>query len=230
MNLMKITTLLLDCDNTLVQPESIAFEASADLTNEILAARKVDLSFTGSYLQLEFVGQNFQNMFNVSCNISDKELEHYVSMEDDRVISKLMQNLELCDGANAELERLKGHYRLAVVSSSALRHVRASFDEAGQANFFDPSDVFSAADSLPVPTSKPDPAVNLHVLKVMGKSASECVARAGIITVGYTGACEMPEEADALCIVLGNAGCHFVMSSWDEFPDILRKIKTHLME
>ncbi|KAM0081074.1 hypothetical protein ACKRZS_006774 [Fusarium odoratissimum] len=249
MNLMKITTLLLDCDNTLVQPESIAFEASADLTNEILAARKVDLSFTGSYLQLEFVGQNFQNMilaieakFNVSCNISDKELEHYVSMEDDRVISKLMQNLELCDGANAELERLKGHYRLAVVSSSALRHVRACFDKAGQANFFDPSDVFSAADSLPVPTSKPDPAVNLHVLKVMGKGASECVAvedsrsgatsaqRAGIITVGYTGACETPEEADALCIVLGNAGCHFVMSSWDEFPDILRKIKTHLME
>ncbi|KAL5609659.1 hypothetical protein FOVSG1_004340 [Fusarium oxysporum f. sp. vasinfectum] len=225
MNSMKITTLLLDCDNTLVQPESIAFEASADLTNEILAARKVDLSFTGSYLQLEFVGQNFQNMHG-----------------DDRVISKLMQNLELCDGANAELERLKGHYRLAVVSSSALRRVRVSLDKAGQANFFDPSDVFSAADSLPVPTSKPDPTVNLRVLKVMGKSASECVAvedsrsgatsaqRAGIITVGYTGACETPEEADALRIVLGNAGCHFVMSSWDEFPDVLRKIKKHLME
>ncbi|EWZ47223.1 hypothetical protein ACJA88_009342 [Fusarium oxysporum] len=59
-----ITTILLGCDNTLVQSEFLAFEANADLTNEILAARKVDLNFTGSYLQREFVGQNFQNMVN----------------------------------------------------------------------------------------------------------------------------------------------------------------------
>jgi hypothetical protein len=51
----KVTTLLLDCDNTLVQSEFLAFEASADLTNEIFAASKVDLSFTGNYLQCEFV-------------------------------------------------------------------------------------------------------------------------------------------------------------------------------
>ncbi|KAF5626202.1 HAD superfamily hydrolase [Fusarium sp. NRRL 52700] len=246
---MKITTLLLDCDNTLVQSESLAFEASADLTNEILAARKVDLSFTGRYLQREFVGQNFQNMiraieakFNVSCNISDEELQHYASMEDDRVISKLMQKLEPCEGANAELERLKGHYRLAVVSSSALRRVRASLDKAGQADFFDPKDVFSAADSLAVPTSKPDPAVYLHALKTMGKSARECVAvedsrsgatsakRAGILTVGYTGACETLEEAETLRVVLENAGCKFVMSSWNEFPDVLCKIEALLRE
>ncbi|SCV32825.1 related to HAD superfamily hydrolase [Fusarium fujikuroi] len=245
----KITTLLLDCDNTLVQSECLAFEASADLTNEIFAARKVNLSFTGCYLQREFVGQNFQNMiraieakFNVSCNISDEELEHYASMEDDRVISKLMQKLEPCEGVNAELERLKGHYRLAVVSSSALRRVRSSLDKAGQADFFDPNDVFSAADSLPVPTSKPDPAVYLHALRTMDKSASECVAVedsrsgatsakcTGIITVGYTGACDTPKEAEALRVVLENAGCKFVMSSWDEFPDILYKIETHLTE
>ncbi|KAF5540847.1 HAD superfamily hydrolase [Fusarium mexicanum] len=229
--------------------ESLAFEASADLTNEILAACKVDLSFTGRYLQREFVGQNFQNMiraieakFNVSCNISDKELEYYATMEDDRVISKLMQKLEPCEGANAELERLKGHYRLAVVSSSALRRVRASLDKVGQADLFDPSDVFSAADSLPVPTSKPDPAVYLHALKAMDKSANECVAVedsrsgatsatcAGIITVGYTGACETLKEAEVLRVVLENAGCKFVMSSWDEFQDILYKIETSLME
>ncbi|KAG5759169.1 hypothetical protein H9Q69_006345 [Fusarium xylarioides] len=246
---MKITTLLLDCDNTLVQSESLAFDASADLTNEILASRKVDLSFTGAYLQREFVGQNFQNMvraiedkFNVSCSISDDELEHYASMEDDRVISKLMQKLEPCEGANAELERFKGHYRLAVVSSSALRRVRASLEKAGQADFFDPNDVFSAEDSLPVPTSKPDPAVYLHALKTMDKSASECVAvedsRSGatsakcasIITVGYTGACETHKEAESLRLVLEKAGCEFVMSSWDEFPDILYKIETRLVE
>ncbi|KAF5981414.1 HAD superfamily hydrolase [Fusarium bulbicola] len=229
--------------------ESLAFEASADLTNEILASCKVDLSFTGRYLQREFVGQNFQNMiraieakFNVSCNISDKELEHYATMEDDRVTSKLMQKLEPCEGANAKLEPLKGHYRLAVVSSSALRRVRASLDKVGQADLFDPNDVFSAADSLPVPTSKPDPAVYLHALKAMDKSANECVAVedsrsgatsatcAGIITVGYTGACETLKEAEVLRVVLENAGCKFVMSSWDEFQHVLYKIETTLVE
>ncbi|KAG7418348.1 hypothetical protein Forpe1208_v004351 [Fusarium oxysporum f. sp. rapae] len=107
MNSMKITTLFLDYDNTLVQSESLAFEASADPSNEILAARHVVLSFTGRCLQRELVGQNFQDMiraieskFNVSCNISDKKLEHYASMEDDRVIS-LMQKLEPCEGANS---------------------------------------------------------------------------------------------------------------------------------
>ncbi|KPM33992.1 hypothetical protein AK830_g12580 [Neonectria ditissima] len=244
----KITTLLLDCDNTLVQSETLAFEACADLTNEILSARNVNLQFTGRQLQREFVGQSFQSMmrsletnYNVSCNISDAELERYAGMEDDRVIAKLVQKLQPCEGANAELERLAGRYRLAVVSSSALRRVRASLDKAGQAGFFGPDDVFSAADSLPVPTSKPDPAVYLHALKVMGVAAGECVAvedsrsgavsasRAGIVAIGYTGACEDAEEAEALRAVLEKAGCKLVMSSWVEFPDLLQKVESGLV-
>jgi HAD superfamily hydrolase (TIGR01509 family) len=179
--------------------------------------------------------------YNVSCNISDKELEHYASMEDDRVIAKLMQKLQPCEGANAVLERLQGQYHLAVVSSSALRRVRASLDKAGQAYFFDPKDVFSAADSLPVPTSKPDPAVYLHALKMMDKQASECIAvedsrsgatsanRAGILTIGYTGACPTAEDAETLRGVLEKAGCKIVMKSWDEFPKILQKVETGLV-
>ncbi|KAF4976130.1 hypothetical protein FZEAL_7149 [Fusarium zealandicum] len=248
MALQKITTLLLDCDNTLVQSETLAFEASADLTNEILAARNVDLQFTGDQLEREFVGQNFQTMmrsleekYKVSCSISDKELEHYADMEDDRVISKLVQKLQPCEGANSQLERLHGRYRLAVVSSSALRRVRASLDKAQQAGFFSPSDVFSAADSLPLPTSKPDPAVYLHALGAMDKTAGECVAvedsrsgatsanRAGIVTVGYTGACKDSGEAEMLRAVLVQAGCKLVMSSWAEFPGILQSIESGLV-
>ena len=40
---LQITTLLFDCDNTLVLSEELAFEACAELANEILA---VSLSFT----------------------------------------------------------------------------------------------------------------------------------------------------------------------------------------
>lgn len=37
--MLQITTLLFDCDNTLVLSEELAFEACADLANEILEAK-----------------------------------------------------------------------------------------------------------------------------------------------------------------------------------------------
>lgn len=58
----QITTILFDCDNTLVLSETLAFEACADLTNEILALQNVPRRFTGPELQGEFVGQSFQDM------------------------------------------------------------------------------------------------------------------------------------------------------------------------
>ncbi|KAK1676456.1 HAD-like domain-containing protein [Colletotrichum godetiae] len=245
-----ITLLLLDCDNTLVQSETLAFEACAELTNEILAACNVDLHFTGRQLQRDFVGQSFQAMmrslevkYGVSCNITDAELGDYASMEDDRVISKLVEKLQSCEGANAELERLvaAGRHQLAVVSSSALRRVRASLEKTGQITFFHPNDVFSAADLLPVPMSKPDTAVYFHAPKTMGKVAAECIAvedsrsgatsanRAGIITIGYTGACEDVEEANTLRGILEKAGCKLIMSNWTEFPNLLHQIETELL-
>ena len=182
--------------------------------------------------------RSFEAKYNVSCNMSDGMLEHYAAMEDDRVIAKLVEKLQPCEGANVELERLFGRYHLAVVSSSALRRVRASLNKAGQTGFFAPDDVFSAADSLPVPISKPDPAVYLHALKTMGKTASECIAvedsrsgatsanRAGIATIGYTGACGNAKEAEALRVVLEGAGCKLIMSSWTEFSGLLHKMET----
>lgn len=181
--------------------------------------------------------RSLEAKYNITCNISDTMLEKYAGMEDDRVISKLLQKLQPCEGANAELERLVGNYHLAVVSSSALLRVRASLDKAGQAGFFAPDDVFSAADSLPVPISKPDPAVYLHALKAMGRTAGECIAvedsrsgatsanRAGITTIGYTGACGDPAEAEKLGEVLQKAGCQLIMSHWAEFPELLTKIE-----
>jgi hypothetical protein len=45
-----------------VLSETLAFEACADLTNEILARQNVSQHFTGPQLQAEFVGQSFQDM------------------------------------------------------------------------------------------------------------------------------------------------------------------------
>jgi len=58
----QITTVLFDCDNTLVLSEHLAFEACSDLVNEILASRNIRDRFTGPQLQEDFVAQSFQNM------------------------------------------------------------------------------------------------------------------------------------------------------------------------
>ncbi|KAJ2891911.1 putative haloacid dehalogenase-like hydrolase protein [Zalerion maritima] len=240
----KITTLLFDCDNTLVLSEELAFEACAELMNEICQAKDVTLSFTGETLIQEFVGMNFRGMLNKlreehkDIALSDEEVESYVKKEEDAVIAKLKAALKPCPGVDAELEKLAEHkkYHLAVVSSSALRRVKASITKVGQDKFFNGEHVFSAATSLPTPTSKPDPAIYLHAMEVLGKKAGECVAvedsksgtmsatRAGIKVVGYVGPYP-PEKRSEMTKVLSDAGALVVMEDWAEFESCLDKIE-----
>lgn len=238
----KITTLLFDCDNTLVLSEELAFEACAELANEILASRNIPERYTGPQLLNEFVGQNFRGMMvslkaKYKYEMSEEELETYVSKEEDQVISKLKAELRPCVGVDAELEKLAKakNYQMAVVSSSALRRVQASIDKVAQDKFFLKEHVFSAATSLPKPTSKPDPAIYIHAMKVLGKTPEECVAiedsksgataayRANIKTVGYVGSYEKEKEKE-MTKVLEDAGCVVVMTEWTQFQDCLDKI------
>jgi len=240
----KITTLLFDCDNTLVLSEELAFEACADLANEILSAKGLPERYTGPQLLNEFVGQNFRGMMvslkaKYKYEMADSELEGYVSKEEDKVIAKLKAALRPCVGVDDELEKLakEGKYKLAVVSSSALRRVRASVEKVGQDKYFEHEHVFSAATSLPKPTSKPDPAIYIHAMEVLGKKAEECVAvedsksgataafRAKIKTIGYTGSYE-PEKEEEMRKVLEDAGCVVVMKDWTEFEGALAKIES----
>jgi len=235
-----ITTLLFDCDNTLVLSESLAFEACADLSNEILSAHSVATRYTGPQLLSEFVGQNFRGMLTSLCvkysiTLSPSEMDSYVSREEDEVIKKLKEKLVACEGVEPVLEALKGRYTLAVVSSSALRRVKASVEKVGQEGYFGDR-IFSAATSLPKPTTKPDPAIYLHALKVLGVKAEECVAiedsrsgatsaaRAGIRTVGYVGSYEAEEEGK-MTKVLEESGAKPVIRHWREFEEALAGIE-----
>ncbi|KAK1766192.1 putative haloacid dehalogenase-like hydrolase [Phialemonium atrogriseum] len=241
----KITTLLFDCDNTLVLSEELAFEGCAELLNEICAAKGVRLEqqFTGPALIVEFVGQNFRGMVTslqarYGFDLTPEELDDYVRREEDVVIARLRAALRPCPGVDAELEKLAEHrrYHLAVVSSSALRRVQASIEKVGHDKFFNGEHVFSAANSLPKPTSKPDPAIYLHSMKVLGKNADECVAvedsksgttsaaRAGIKVIGYVGPYE-EERRPEMEKVLRDAGASVIMQDWSEFESCLEKIE-----
>ncbi|KAK1826098.1 putative phosphatase [Podospora conica] len=243
----KITTLMLDCDNTLVLSEELAFEACADLINEIIKNQKlpIDKTYTGPILMSEFVGQNFRGMLATLLARCGKQLdpdkmESYVRREEDAVIAKLEEKLVACPGVDAVLPRLRDKgYKLGVVSSSALRRVKASIEKVGQAQYFG-DDVYSAASSLPRPTSKPDPAVYLHALEKMGVKAENCVAvedsksgtlaamRAGIKVVGYVGPYEEGQK-EAMEKTLKEAGAAVVMRDWSEFEACLAKIEKGLL-
>ncbi|KAJ6498744.1 HAD superfamily hydrolase [Mycena sanguinolenta] len=239
-----ITTLLFDCDNTLVLSETLAFEACAELANEILESQGISDRYTGHALFTEFVGQNFRGMMSslqkkYSLDLPPSTFDAYVTREEDQVIGKIKTSLQPCVGADAEVARLValGRFELAVVSSSAGRRVEASLDKVGMDKYFPRNRIFSAATSLEKPTSKPDPAIYLHACKVMGKQPGECVAiedskngtlsavRAGIHTVGYVGSYEGPEQQNEMKRVLKEAGADPIMVDWSEFGACLERIE-----
>lgn len=171
-------------------------------------------------------------------SLSAAELQRYANMEDDRVIDKLRQKLTPCDGANDVLvELVRGReFRLAVVSGSALRRVRISLETAGQSEFFESENVFSASCSLEKPVSKPNPAIYLHAVRVLGRVPQECVAvedsrsgvlaahKAGILVVGYTGCYRAGKEREEMSKLLVEAGCVTVIEHWREFLGCLERI------
>ena len=241
----KIDTILFDCDNTLVLSEELAFEGCADLLNQICVSKGVDPSpnFTGSTLIREFVGQNFRGMLKslqtrYGFPLTADEVEKYVLSEEDVVIAKLRESLLPCVGVVPQLDALSkaGAHLLAVVSSSALRRVKVSLEVVGFDKYFAADHVYSAATSLPTPTSKPDPAVYIHAMKELGVQPSQSVAvedsrsgtlsatRAKIPVIGYVG--PYPEDRKAsIERELRDAGAVVIMQHWDEFPAKLAEIE-----
>ena len=240
----QITTILFDCDNTLVLSEELAFEACAELANEILEKKGLSDRYTGPSLLKDFVGQNFRGMMTSLCNkynftLTPDEFDSYVDRELGKVVETLEKKAQPCPGAMAQLEALqaKQQYLLAVVSSSALSRVQASIRKVQMDRFFDPAHVYSAATSLPKPTSKPDPAIYLHACKQLGKTPAECVAiedsrsgataakKAKIPLIGYVGPYEAHEKAKMRQVLRDDCGAIVVMEHWDDFPAVLAKVE-----
>ena len=180
---------------------------------------------------------SLQKKFDFS--IPKDEMENYVSQEEDRVIAKLERDAKPCVHCNPELQKLydSKKYGLAVVSSSALRRVNASITRVDQKKYFPTDHIFSAATSLPTPTTKPDPAIYLHACKVIGKEPGECCAvedsksgitsaiRAGIPTIGYVGSYPEGEKQKEVREMMKGLGVKVIMGDWTEFPKCLEEIE-----
>ena len=224
--------------------EELAFEACAELANEILEKHNIDARYTGPELLVDFVGQNFRGMMNslqkkYNFEMGEQEFNDYVERELQAVIKTLKAKAQPCEGCNEALEKLyqSKRYGMAVVSSSAVPRVKASLQKVGQDKYIPDDLIFSAATSLPKPTSKPDPAIYLHACKVIGVEPKQCCAiedsksgvgsanNAGIPIIGYVGSYHGEEMQAEMEKVLKQSGAQVVMKHWNEVEKCLKEIE-----
>jgi beta-phosphoglucomutase-like phosphatase (HAD superfamily) len=119
-----------------------------------------------------------------------------------------------------------------VVSSSALARLAACFTATGLDDLLPAERRFSAEDSLPRPTSKPDPAVYQHacaqlgIAPAAGLAIEDAVAgvrsavAAGCPTIGNL-LFVQPAEREQRAADLRAAGALAIVDSWQEIADLL---------
>jgi beta-phosphoglucomutase-like phosphatase (HAD superfamily) len=231
----RLQALLCDADGNLFPSEEPAFVASADVTNRYLAAHGIDLRFTAEELRLTTTGKNFRTTaadLAAASGVPVSDLDTWVAEEKQAVTAHLAQVLRPDEEVTAALTSLGRHLTLAAVSSSALSRLAGCFTATGLDELLPPARRYSAEDSLPTPTSKPDPAVYLHACAQLGIAPADGLAvedsvpgalsavRAGCPTVGnlrFVPPAERAERADQL----REAGVVAVVSSWAELTDLL---------
>ncbi|MCW2681789.1 MAG: HAD-superfamily hydrolase, subfamily variant 3 [Frankiales bacterium] len=256
----RVLALLCDADGNLFPSEEPAFVASADVTNAFLASYGVTRRYTPEELRLGSTGKNFRTTavdlavaHGVAVEpslagrhpgavtegptvLTAQALQEWVQEEKAQVTRHLGTVLRPDPSVLEPLTRLSSAHRLAAVSSSALGRLEACFTATGLDGLIPPSERYSAEDSLPVPTSKPDPAVYLYACAQLGLDPAQAVAvedsvpgaqsavAAGIPTVGNVQFVPGAEREERVA-QLREAGVFAVITTWAELEPLLEPLE-----
>jgi beta-phosphoglucomutase-like phosphatase (HAD superfamily) len=232
-----VTAVLCDADGCLFPSEEPAFEASSRVTNELLGEIGSRLRFSGEELRRSTTGLNFRATAaslarGAGRPLTAAELEGWVEAERCEVTEHLGRALRPDPGVLEPLGRLGRERVLAVVSSSALSRIEACLVATALGDLFPHEARFSAEDSLPAPSSKPDPAVYLLAGERLGVGPGEAVAiedsvpgaeaaiAAGFPTFGNLAFVPAAEQADRIG-ALERAGVARIVFSWEEVERLL---------
>ncbi|WP_232797028.1 HAD family hydrolase [Blastococcus atacamensis] len=231
----RVQYLLCDADGNLFPSEEPAFDASAEVTNAFLASVGIDRRYTADELRSVATGMNFRTTaltLAADAGVPDADIEPWVAEERRAVTAHLGATLTPHEPTRAALATLASSLELAVVSSSALSRLAACFTATGLDDLLPPARRYSAEDSLPTPTSKPDPAVYRHACADLGIEPEQGLAvedavagvrsavSAGCPTIGnllFVLPDERAERAEALLA----AGALTVVESWQELADLV---------
>ena len=232
-----VEVLLCDADGNLFASEEPAFVASTAVTNKLLAMLGIDHEFTPDVLRRCAVGRNFRSTAEALAaeagkSIDPDALESWVVEEQRAVVAELGSVLRPNAEVTGPLRELATRFRLAVVSSSAQARLDACFQAAGLDELFPRAVRFSAEDSLPVPTSKPDPAIYGHAAEALGieLGAGLAVEDAAVgarsaIGAGFTTVGNLqfvaPAEREQRIAELRDAGVAAIVSSWSGLTALL---------
>lgn len=170
------------------------------------------------------------------------ELKSAIKAQEDEVVAKIKTKSQACVGVADLLSRLKesGKYELAVASSSGLRRIYACLETAGLNKFFDDDKIFSAVDSLPTPTSKPNPAVYLHAMEKLGAGVEECLTvedsmsglraalGAKLKCLGYVGSTHTDGQKDEMARHLLASGAVDILWDWADYEKHLARAENRL--
>ena len=236
-----VRTLLCDADDCLFGSEVVAFAASTEVTNRFLAAHGVGARFGEEELRRLAAGRNFRaNALalgeRLGFEVAPDDLEEWVGEERARVSAGLEAALRPDPEVLEPLTELAGSCALAVVSSSATARLDVCFAVSGLDGLFPRERRFSAEDSLPVPTSKPDPAVYAFAGEALGVSGGEALAIedsvSGVrsaVAAGFPVVANLqfvPEaERAARAADVRAAGALAVAGSWREISELLARAR-----
>jgi HAD superfamily hydrolase (TIGR01509 family) len=237
---LPLEALLCDADGCLFPSEAPAFDASAEVTNSFLAEIGSSTRFSAEELRLATTGQNFRTTAGALASaegrrLASAALERWVEVERQTVTAHLGEVLRPDPQVCEPLERLADNHALAVVTSSARTRLDACLAATELEELFPLDRRFSAESSLPVPTSKPDPAIYVHALEQLGVRPPRALAiedsapgataavRAGCPTVGNVIFVPATERAQRKAD-LEAVGAIDVVSSWDELETLLESV------
>lgn len=257
-----VTVLLCDADGNTFPSEEPAFVASTSVVNAFLRGHGVERQVTAEELRRSATGKNFRSIvLDLAMDngipvdptlvsryrrsessvhalstglpvLSAVELEHWVE-EEKRVVTAHLSSVLTPDPRVTEpLRELSHRFILAAVSSSATSRIAACFAVTGLAALFPETRRFSAEDSLPAPTSKPDPAIYTFASARLGIRPDQGLAiedsvpgahaavAAGCPTIGNV-LFVSPTERAARIEALRAAGVLAVIFSWWELVDLV---------
>ena len=237
LDLEAVEVLLCDADGNLFPSEEPAFVASAAVTNGLLSELGVGRRYSATELRLATTGKNFRTTAvdlarAHGVEITTEQLEWWVAEEMRRVTAHLREALEPDEDVVSPLRQLAERYCLAAVSSSASTRLDACFRAAGLASLLPEEMRYSAEDSLPIPASKPDPAIYVLAGEELDISGSQGLAvedavpgvqsavAAGFPVVGNLMFVPRPERA-ARAEALLEAGAAAIVVSWWDLENML---------
>lgn len=260
----EIEMLLCDADGNLFPSEEPAFDASVRITNDFLQRFGLPGNWSAAELRLRTTGKNFRTtavdlasaagvpieatlargqqhaviatdeQVRSGSALTDAELEEWVVKEQDTVTEHLAVTLTPDPTVYGPLEQLSLRYSLAAVSSSASVRLQACFAATGLDSLIPAAARFSAEDSLPVPTSKPDPAIYRFAGERLGIEGRrglaiedsipgvESAVAAGFPTVGNL-MFVPPAERATRTSQLREAGVRAVIDSWCQLDELISR-------